>query len=219
MMRGNMLRVLVTAGVVACASVGLAFDPTGQWYSWVESCDGTLVLDDSESFLVCEADWDEPSNWFTCVYGGDCEEPTTSYPDSTDEDVIIIASNTGTCDGGVDDGLPCSQNSDCTGAGNTCKDYEAQLVIMLSTETVRDVSVATKSTAATTDQLYLRFTDSGEPFSCTEQTITMGAFELDSTYGKLTLAVENNCAVVSADAITLDAVGGLITVTGPVSTY
>jgi hypothetical protein len=115
-LRTTMLGVLC-AGAIACPAFGDPYD-----YTWDHPCPDPQELT-CEPFTQppvcwCEADWDDADNWI-----GD------GYPSDPSDTAMIEHSNTGHCDGGANDGDPCSEAGDCPDAcvgglnhGDECND-------------------------------------------------------------------------------------------------
>lgn len=201
----GMLLMLGCAAFLTIPAHGVEID-----CSWVHPCDETnldcLMWGCCPIYCTkffCDADWDVSANWTgsTCV----------GYPNTSTEFAYISHSNTGTCDGGSDDGLACSQDSDCAGVG-TCENIEEKLVIAVPTLTIEGLIVETNSTRATTDVLNVDLVAvSGSV------TVTCGGLTVTSWAGDVGLSASSGLTL-DATAITLDAVNGKITFGGNINT-
>ncbi len=120
----------------------------------------------------CEAGWSVAGNWT----GG-----LGPYPDGTSDNAFIDHSNTGTCDGGVDDGEPCSVDGDCQGRDNTCEKIETYLDMELTESlSIHKLYLTTISTTAQTDHLVIRLNGA--------YTLTPTEVNLDASNGELSLS-------------------------------
>jgi len=153
----------------------------------------------------CQADWSDADNWTGIGYPND--------PDSHNPQ--IIHSNTGHCDGGTNDGDPCSQSSDCP--SGTCDDIETHLLIRLTEDiAIHPLHIDSQATAATTDALYVMFfsrTCAGgvnaglecrSSMDCPGSTCQTASYELsplvlymDATNGTITLTVGSTTTLVT----------------------
>ena len=160
-------------GFVGCLTI-----PTygEQWdCSWVHPCDETNLtcggwdccpLECSSYF--CVAEWDVSTNWTGVLL------QCNGFPDSPTESAIIRHSNTGTCDGGSNDGQPCSEDNDCppiTQSPSTCENVEDDVDIEIPTITIEALKIETKSTSATNDILTINF----KPKDPAGNTLTAGS--------------------------------------------
>ena len=209
-MGGGALTVLLTMGVAK-----------GENYShqWTHPCDtppdyglvcgagGGGGEGPSSNDCWCQADWSDADNWVTGWGSG--------YPDDTDDNPYIPHSNTGHCDGGTNDGDPCSESGDCP--SGTCENVETDLLIRLTENIVTStLTIETTNSAATSDHQRLRIfsrTCSGGTWAgmacdsnsdCLGGSCGSGTYELsvpvlilDATYGPISLSVGARTTLVT----------------------
>jgi hypothetical protein len=208
----------ISIAMVAVLSIGLSHPSSafGEHYShwWDHPCnsppDYGLVCNEGggESFgpglgqCWCQAQWSDADNW-----------TGTGYPDDTDDNPRIQHSNTGHCDGGTNDGDPCSESGDCP--SGTCDNIETQLLIQFTENlTTHPLHIDTLSSAASTDSLNVKFfsrtcaggSNAGlaceQDLECSMSTcqsasyaLTLEALYIDATDGAIVLTIGGSTTV------------------------
>lgn len=220
MCRKLTLMLAVGACIGLLAAPAMAQPATPPDYVWDHPCAddpvGTQTCDSGQTeseFCWCQGEWNEEDHWASDPDG---------YPDQSTDAAAIHHSNTGYCDGGTNDGDPCSENGDCS--GGTCDNYEDHLKIDMVTETINSLEILVDDTNATDDALDVRFnnigvcdggTHHGDPCDCTtdcprgtcvksNKTLNVGDLYLDADNGPLTIKVIDTVASVLLKTDTTD---------------
>lgn len=215
MKRKRTSEVFVILGLAGCLTIpayGAAWDC---W--WVHPCDETNLTCRNWNCCpltctsyFCEADWDVSDNW-----GGIA---CTGFPDSSTESAIIKHSNTGSCDGGTNDGRSCSEDNDCPPnppeqSPATCENVEDNIVIEIPTVTIESLRIETKSTSATSESLSIDFI-AKDPGG---NTLTSGLLKVVATNGPAGAAFKSG-AKLEVGSVSLVATNGTVAIRGAIKT-